>query len=200
MQIIDISRDIMTTEIYPGDPVPKMQLINRMDMGDECNLTAIYTGLHCGTHIDAPLHFLEDGAEINRFPLELFVGDCTVIEVPAGPITGEYVENKFPRSKPRLLVKSSGEAWFMESAAFSAVENGVKLLGTDALSVGTSGAQGGTHRAFLGADVALLEGLDLSEVEPGDYFLVAQPLKIKGAEASLTRAILIKDYIFWSGR
>lgn len=199
MQIIDISRDITHCELYPGDPEIRLEVVSTLAGGDSCNLSAIYTGLHNGTHADAPLHFIECGDSIEKADLSVFIGECQVIEVPEGPITGEYVNEKFPAGAERLLIKSQGKAWFMESAAEEVAFSGVKLIGTDALSVGTHGAQTGPHVAFLRENVAVLENLDLENVKPGKYFLLAQPIKIGGAEAAPVRAVLLADYVFWSG-
>ena len=87
----------------------------------------------------------------------------------------------------------------MENAAEEIAFSGVKLIGTDAMSVGTHGAQVGPHVALLRENVAILENLELEHVKPGKYFLLAQPLKIGGAEAAPARAVLLADYIFWSG-
>ena len=91
----------------------------------------------------------------------------------------------------RLIIKSGGEAYFTGDGAAYLAEKGVKLIGTDSNSVGIHGAQVAPHRAFLTAEVAVLENLDLDEVRPGKYFLSALPLKIGGAEAAPVRAVLI---------
>lgn len=199
MKIIDISRNIMDCGIYPGDPPVKFEAVRKIEDGSECNLGAIYTGLHNGTHVDAPLHFISHGKSIDRTDISAYIGECRVVEVPAGPITGEYVDNNFPLDCERILVKGHGLAWFLESAAQEIALSGVRLIGTDSMSVGTHGAQTEPHVAFLREDVAILENLYLEDVEPGKYFLMAQPLKIGGAEASPVRALLVSDYIFWSG-
>lgn len=199
MQIIDISKDITACELYPGDPEVKLEVVSNISNGDSCNLSAIYTGLHNGTHADAPLHFIEGAESIEKADLSVFIGECHVIEVPAGPVTGEYVNSYFPTDAKRLLIKSAGKAWFMESAAEEIAFSGVKLLGTDALSVGTQGNQVEPHVALLRENVAILENLELKNVKPGKYFLLAQPLKIGGAEAAPVRAVLLADFLFWSG-
>lgn len=199
MQIIDISKDITRCELYPGDPPVRLETVQTIADGCDCNLSAIYTGLHNGTHADAPLHFLDGGDSIDKADLRVFFGECHVIEVSAGAITGEYVNRCFPEKAERILVKSGGRAWFMESAAEELAFSGVRLIGTDALSVGTSGAQKETHCAFLRENVAILENLELENVKPGRYFLAAQPMKIGGAEAAPVRAVLLADYVFWSG-
>lgn len=197
MNIIDISRDILTAEVYPGDPEPRTQRYLKMEEGDDCNLTALYMCLHNATHIDAPNHFIEDGTTVEALELERFIGECTVIEVPEGPIHGAFVDENIREGCERILIKSGGKAYFSDSGAFALAALGVKLVGTDANSVGTHGAQIGPHRAFLGADIPLLEGLNLKDVAPGKYFLIAPPLSISGVEAAPTRALLISDYLFW---
>ncbi len=199
MQIIDISRDITRCEIYPGDPDVKLEVVSTLAGGDNCNLSAIYTGLHNGTHADAPLHFIDGGDSIDKADLSAYIGECHVVEVPEGPVTGEYVNEYFPSDAKRILVKGNGKAWFMESAAEELVFSGVRLIGTDSLSVGTHGCQTGPHVAFLREKAAILENLNLENVKPGKYFLLAQPLKIGGAEAAPVRAVLLADFIFWSG-
>ena len=198
MKIYDISVDTLNCEIYTGDPLPEAEALERIADGAECNVASLKMCVHTGTHMDAPLHFLEHGASIDAVPTEQCIGPCRVIEVPEGPITGEYVNRKFPRRCPRLLLKGGGKAWFMDSAAEEAAALGYKLIGTDALSVGTHGDQIKPHKAFSRRNIAILEGLDLSDVPPGDYFLLAAPVKLGGLEAAPVRALLIADYIFWS--
>lgn len=200
MKIIDISTDTLTTSVYPGDPEPRVQKIKSIEKGDDCNLSVLYSCVHTGTHCDAPLHFIEDGESIESGSLERFIGPCAVIQVREGPITGELVNNYFPHNCERLLIKGEGKAWFAESGAEEAAALGIKLIGTDANSVGTSGNQIKPHKAFLREDIAVLEGLDLSEVEPGKYFLISLPVKLSGLEAAPARAVLVKDYIFWGGK
>lgn len=198
MSIIDISRDIARCSVYPGDPPTEICAVQRLADGDECNLAKISMGLHNGTHADAPLHFVEDGISAEKLELDRFFGECAVIEVKPGPITGEYVESYFP-DEERILVKSMGRAWFLESAAAELALRGVRLIGTDAMSVGTKGAQTAPHRAFLTQNVAILESLKLDDVKPGRYFLSALPVKISAVEAAPVRAVLIDSYIFWGG-
>lgn len=198
MRIIDISRELMSAEVYPGDPEPRTQKFQQIAEGDECNLSALYMCLHNGTHIDSPNHFIDGGATAESLELKRFIGECTVIEVPEGAIHGAYVDEHIPSDCERLIIKGNGKAYFSDSGAFALASLGVRLVGTDSNSVGTHGAQVAPHRAFLGADIPLLEGLNLNDVKPGKYFLIAPPLNISGVEATPTRALLIEDYIFWS--
>ena len=118
--------------------------------------------------------------------------------IPPGVITGEYVNRYFPKKCSRLLIKGDSQSFFMESAAYEAVDTGICLIGTDADSVGKSGNQIKPHKAFLQNGVAILENLDLSKVEPGDYYLVALPVKMGAIDGAPVRAVLIDDYILWN--
>ncbi len=130
----------------------------------------------------------------------LFIGECVVCEAPPGPVTGEFAEENFPWSGcERLLIKGNGLSHLMESSAYYIAESGIKLVGTDAQTIGVHTSNAAVHRALLGAGIPIIEGLDLSEVEAGRYFLMAQPLKISGVEGAPLRAVLVKEHIFWSG-
>lgn len=201
MEIIDISRDLFKTPVYPGDPEGYVDPIKSIREGEQCNLNSIYTCLHTATHIDAPLHFIDGGKHIDSLPLENFIGECIVVEAPPGPMTGAFAEENIPwRDCERVLIKGNGLSYLMESSAYYLVDAGYKLIGTDSQTIGNHGTNQVIHKAILSADIPILEGLDLSDVQPGRYFLVAQPLKISGAEAAPCRALLIKDHLFWTGR
>ena len=177
-----------------------MDPVQSIRAGDRCNLNGFYTCLHTATHIDAPLHFLDGGKSIDNFLPELFIGECLVVEAPPGPITGAYAEEHFPfNGCERLLIKGNGLSYLMESSAYYIADSSIKVIGTDAPSIGNHGSNDVIHRALLSQDIPIIEGLDLSEVEPGRYFLMAQPLKISGVEAAPCRAVLVKNYLFWSG-
>ncbi len=201
MEIIDISRDLFKTPVYPGDPEGYVDPIKDIRAGDRYNLNSIYTCLHSATHIDAPLHFIEGGKSIDQFPQDIFIGECLVVEAPPGPITGAFAEDNFPwKSCERLLIKGNGLSYLMESSAYYVADSGIKLIGTDSQTIGNSTSNDVIHKAVLSADIPILEGLDLSNVEPGKYFLLAQPLKVSQVEAAPCRAVLIKDHLFWSGK
>ena len=198
MRLIDISRDITTADIYPGDPETVIERVKTIGEDSDCNLSAMFSCLHTGTHVDAPSHCLENGDDILSYDPEVFFGPCTVIEIKDSPITGEFIERNFPQNAQRLLIKGGGEVTFMGSSAEEASKLGLKLIGTDAQSVGIHFDQIKTHKAFLSSGTAILEGLDLSEVEPGNYFLIAFPLKISGVDGAPVRAFLADEYIFWT--
>lgn len=196
--VIDITKDLVTTPVYPGDPEPSLKVFSSIAKGDECNMALLQTALHCGTHVDAPLHFIRNGAQINAYDPSVFIGECKVIEVPPGRITGEYVDIHFPKGYKRVLIKCNGKSYFDKTGAEEVAYLGIKLIGTDSNSIGTAGDQTEPHKAFLGENVAILENLDLSRVKPGNYFLIAPPVKISGVEAAPARALLLDGYVFWT--
>lgn len=197
-KIIDISKDLITTEPYPGDPTPELAVFSSIAAGDMCNMARLNTTLHCGTHTDAPLHFIQGAKTVNSVPLENYIGECRVIEVDTDRITGDYVDKFFPKSEQRVLIKSGGKAYFDKTGAEEVAYYGYKLIGTDSSSIGSFEDQTGPHKAMLGEGVAVLENLELSGVTPGKYFLSALPIKICGAEAAPVRAVLFDGYVFWS--
>ncbi len=199
MKIIDISREILSCPVFPGDPEASFEMVRRIEDGSNFNLGKLEMCVHNGTHMDAPLHFLSDEKDITEIPHEAFFGPCVVVEANVEMITGAFVEEYFPRNAKRILVKSGGKAVFHESAASAIASLGYYLVGTDGMTVEPEGSDGRTHRMFLMDNIALLENLDLSNVKKGDYFLSAAPIKIKGAEAAPVRAFLVSDFIFWSG-
>ena len=161
-------------------------------------MAKLTTTLHCGTHLDAPLHFIPGGKTVNSVPLDSLIGECQVIEVDTDRITGDYVDRVFPRRTERILIKSGGKAYFDKTGAEELSYIGCKLIGTDNNSVGSAEDQQGPHRALLGEGVTVLENLDLSQVSPGKYLLLALPVKIAGVEAAPVRAVLLDGYVFWS--
>lgn len=198
MKIIDISNDLLTAEVFEGDPVPELTKLKEISLESYYSLSSINACLHNGTHVDAPSHFLPDGDTIEQYDLEKFIGPCRVIEVSSGIITGQLVEDCFPRDCKRILIKSRGKAFLHETAAEVLSYLGYELVGTDGTTVESPESNGTTHRSLLSKNIAILEGLNLEDVTNGEYFLIAPPAKICGAEASFTRALLVADYIFWS--
>ena len=149
MKIIDISRKFFSCDVYPGDPGPKAERLACIGEGGDCNITAVHASAHTGTHADAPLHFLSGGAAIDSMELDAFIGPCTVLQVPGGVITGEYVDKHFPKKCKRLLIKGGGRAFFMDSSAEELSGRGLMLIGTDSLSVGCAGNETAPHKAFM---------------------------------------------------
>jgi arylformamidase len=197
VEIFDVSvplREGMVT--YPGDPEVRLSRAASIGGGDVVNLTRIDFGLHSGTHVDAPVHFIDEAAGVDAIPLEALIGPCEVVEVP--DLSAESVVAA-PRAERLLFKTPNSELWardeFAEefarldgAAARVLVERGVRLVGVDYLSVGDEHA----HRALLEAGVVPFEGLDLRAVEPGGYELVCLPLRVVGADGAPARAVLIR--------
>lgn len=164
MKIIDISRELISASVYPGDPAPHREILRRMEQGDMCNLSAFYSGCHSATHLDAPLHFVEGGETIDQIPLERFYGPCTVVDA-VGLITGADIDRIIGSCQKKILFRGNGEAFLTQSAAFALSEAGVELVGTDAQSVAAAGDETAPHVGLLGAGIIALEGLDLTNAE-----------------------------------
>ncbi|MEE0957985.1 MAG: cyclase family protein [Ruminococcus sp.] len=191
MILHDISKDALTTAVPEGDPVTEVTRIKNMDEMDEYNLSGISMSAHCGTHIDAPLHFYEEGVSIDRLRLNTFYGKCTVVSVE-GILTGEDMEKLLPYCKRRLLIRGNGKTFLSHSAAIVLADSRLVLIGTDASSIAPPFDEAKPHRELARAGIAVLENLNLSNIEPGEYELCAFPLKLCGLEAAPCRAILLE--------
>lgn len=210
MKIFDISLTISPDlPIWPGDTPLELELVDSMDEGAHNNVSRLSTGVHIGTHVDAPHHFLNDGRTIEQLPLEVLTGPCYVIQLPDGveAITAEALDGmSLPGESTRILFGTSnsrfwsrGETEFQEDfvaitedGASWLVDRSVQLVGIDYLSVAPFGDSTPTHRVLLQAGVIVLEGLNLSAVPRGFYDLYCLPLKLYGAEGAPARAILIQ--------
>ena len=192
MIIYDISPDILSARLYGADTPPRLERVCDMGSGDEYNLSDLTMCLHTGAHIDAPLHFVEDGKSVDRLPLEKFIGKCTVASAN-GPVTAQWIERNMPWNCKKLLIKCGGNGYLMDNAVCEICRFDLDLVGIDALSIGGEENEASVHRELMYNDIAILEGVDLSKVEDGDYFLFAAPIKIGDAEAAPCRALLIKD-------
>ena len=175
----------------------------RTSRGDSANTSAVNMSVHAGTHLDAPFHFIDGGATIDQMPVESFIGPALVHEIDADRyITREHIESIPLQGDTKVLFKTRNSKLLHESdyvadfAAFSVeaaqelVHRGVRLVGLDYLSVAHADNQVPVHRAFLDHGVVLLEGIDLSNVSPGRYELMALPLRLRGADGAPCRAIL----------
>lgn len=189
MKILDISREMLSAKVYPGDPAPRLEPLCRIAYGDPCNTSALYACLHNGTHLDAPCHFVPDGADAASLTLEACVGECSVVAF-SGVLLGADMERLLPGLQPRILFK--GEVEISPSAAFVLADAGVLLVGVEASSVSSAPTTAAVHRQLLDTGMVLLEGLDLSQAEEGTYFLSAPPLKIAEADGSPVRALLFE--------
>lgn len=175
--------------------------------GEDANVTFLEVGSHTGTHIDAPLHFVDGGKTTEEIPLEKLVGPCQVLDFQGlEKITADDLQSKFANAKPaeKLLFKTdNSRLWdnpkhefYLDYCALTAdasqwcVDNGVHLVGIDYLSIQRYYDPIDTHVILLSNEVVIVENLDLREVEPGEYRLICLPLKIEGVEGTLARAVL----------
>lgn len=192
MKIHDISRELFSAPVYEGDPAPRLERLLRFEKGDGLNLSALYCCLHASTHVDAPFHFVDGGDTVDMLPLGLFFGKCTVMSFEGG-VVGSDIDRRVKSGCVRLLIKGGGGASLTQSAAFALADAGVKLVGIDAQSVALPEEAEAVHRELLTNGLAILEGLDLSGVADGDYFLAAAPVKIAGVDGAMCRAVLLED-------
>ncbi len=190
MILHDISRDTLTCPVYEGDPETTVTTLRSIDEG-ECNLSAISMCVHAGTHIDAPLHYSEDGSPIDDIRLRTFYGKCTVITVE-GILTGDDMERLLPYCKRRILFRGLGNTYLSQSAAIVLAESKVVLVGTDADSIAPPFDEARPHRELARAGIAVLENLNLEDIDDGEYDLCAFPVKLGGLEAAPCRAILFE--------
>ena len=181
----------LTSDVRAGDPVTESYLA--MDV-------------HCGTHVDAPLHHLADGDPVEAFPLEAFWGSCVVVDARGRDVIGEdIVTGSVPEEAERVLfLTDNSERVLLQQPAFDpgfvaldlaaatvlSERSRLKLVGNDYLSVQLFGASDEIHRVLLRAGIALLEGINLSGIAPGRYELAAFPVAVAGAEAAPVRAVL----------
>ena len=195
MKIYDISQEIFGCQVYPGDPTPQKRVLSSMEKGDLYNLTAFSMCAHNGTHIDAPFHFIKDGKTVDSIGLDTFIGMAYVAEhngiVSADDATEmlEKAKKQNSDAAKRILIK--GEAEVSAEAAKVFAESNILLLGNESQTVGPENAPMEVHLILLGAGVVLLEGIRLSEVSEGVYFLNAVPLNLSGSDGSPCRAVLI---------
>ncbi|MCD7723859.1 MAG: cyclase family protein [Clostridiales bacterium] len=191
MEIFDITPGIFSAPLYSGDPAPELKKICAVEDGCEYNLSSISMGSHTGAHIDAPLHFVENGKPVDALELEKFIGKCTVVSA-AGPITAQWVERNLPWNCRRLLIKCGGNGYLMNNAVYELCRFNLELIGIDSTSIASPDNESAVHRELMYNEIALLEGIELSSVKDGEYFLFAPPIKVTGAEAAPCRAVLIK--------
>ena len=191
--LIDITQELFSCHVYPGDPQPEMTRLQRIENGDVCNLTAFSMCAHNGTHVDAPFHFLQNGKTIGEMGLTPFVGNCYVAR-HEGDVTAADAQAILHRARnagadKRILI--GGKATVTADAARMFAEAGILLLGNESQTVGPENAPMEVHLILLGAQVVLLEGIVLTDVAEGAYFLSAAPLHLGGCDGAPCRAYLM---------
>lgn len=208
MEIFDVSVPIHPAmPVWPDDPSVVIERVSSMDAGAHDNVSRIGFGVHAGTHVDAPVHFIADGVGVDRVPLDALIGPALVVDatnidhhLDASAMDALAI----PEGTDRVLFKTTNsELWasdrfetgfvgITEDGAGWLVERGVRLVGIDYLSIAPYGESVPTHRALLGAGVAILEGTDLRGVQPGEYELMCAPLRIVDADGAPARALLVR--------
>src|SRR5262245_40516704 len=205
IQWIDISVPIYDGMVHwPGDPPIEVTHPLHLDRGDVATVSRLKLGAHTGTHVDAPAHFVRGAKGVDAMPLEATIGPARVIEIPENVV--EIGEKELSglgiRSGERILLKTSNSARCWNGDEFVAdfahitldganylARTGIRALGVDYLSVGRGELGPAIHRALLEKDIVIIEGLNLSEVAPGEYELVCLPLKIRDGDGAPARAL-----------
>jgi arylformamidase len=190
---------------YPGNQPFEFAPVKRIARGDSSNVSKLVMGTHTGTHVDAPKHFFDDKPGVEALPLDLLIGRARVIDVPVrGGITETHLAQAGLREDLRVLLRTPNSAlwnthdgfhedytYLTDSGARFLVEQGVKVVGVDYLSVEQFHKAGApAHHALLGGGVVVIEGLDLSEADAGAYEMYCLPLRIDAADGAPARVVL----------
>ncbi len=209
--IFDISIDISPDMVkWEGDSPVKIRQVMDIARGAPYNLSEMKMSVHTGTHMDAPRHFLPGGGLIEDFPLDLLIGEAQVVRIPdeAENIDAQVLEVAgLKKGIQRVLFKTcNSQFWktcpndFQEDfvslsldGADYLIDQGVKLVGIDYLSISPADDFRPVHSRLMEKNIAIIETLDLSKVDPGIYTLVCLPLKLKGVEGAPVRAVLMRD-------
>lgn len=206
MKIHDISMSIhKDMAVYKGRDFkrPIISVDSDFKTGASAYESRLEMNLHTGTHLDRPLHMIEGGETLDTFRLEQVVTDCKVFDLThvSDGISKEDLEDKDIQKDDFIILKTKNsfedilETDFIfvdKTGAAYLTEKGIKGVGIDSLGIERSQPNHETHKTLLGADIVILEGLELRDIEEGEYFLVAVPIKIAGVEAAPVRAILIE--------
>ena len=195
MKIYDISQELFSCVVFPGDPTPQRERISSMEEGALYNLTALSLCAHNGTHIDAPYHFIQSGKTVEQLPLSKTVGWAYVTQengllsaVDATRILTDAASAN-PEAAKRILL--GGSVTVSEDAARIFAEAEIDLLGNESQTVGPEETPMQVHLTLLSREVVLLEGIRLSKVPTGVYLLSAAPLSLAGSDGAPCRAILL---------
>ena len=182
---------------YPGDPTVTLERVVSIAEGGVCNLSRLDFGVHSGTHVDAPVHFVDGAPAAEALPLDVLIGPARVLDLTAAERLDAAAFDAVELA-PRVLLKTrNSELWardsfaedflaLTEDGARALIDGGVRLVGIDYLSIGDEAA----HQALLAAGVVAVESLDLREVEPGEYELICAPLKLVGSDGAPARVLL----------
>jgi arylformamidase len=199
---VPISNDL---PVYPGDPEIKITRTHSFEKGDSARVSHLSFNTHIGTHIDPPSHFVMDGKTLDHVPLDILIGPARVIDVGDVDSIGlATLERADLESVTRVIFKTANSRFWHESNEFRKdfvyletegaellVKRGIKLVGIDYLSIEKFNFDAPTtHWTLLANNIIIVEGLDLTEVPPGDYELICLPLKIKDGDGGPARVVL----------
>jgi arylformamidase len=203
---IDVSVPVHNKmHFWHGDPPPFVTMFAGTAKGDVCNVSVIHCSFHTGTHMDAPWHFLPEGKTLDDIPFDAVIGPCRVVEIKDKECVKPAELKKLKLKKgERILLKTlnSTVSWKKETfdkdfvyiskeGAQYLVDAGIQTIGIDYLSVGGFYKDGiETHHVLLGAEVWIIEGIDLSKVKPGNYDLICLPVKFAKADGAPARCLV----------
>lgn len=204
MKIYDVTIPISPSmHVYPGDPAVEVEKTSQLANGDVADVSFLRFGSHTGTHIDAPSHFIPGGMTVDQIPPNLLLGRVKVVEIPSVAISADVLKEFDFTGDMRILFKTRNSYLWNEptfvkdfvhltkDAAEHLVDNGIKVVGIDYLSVEKYNfTTPDVHRILLGAGTIIIEGLNLRDVEPGDYDLICLPMKIEGGDGAPARVVL----------
>jgi arylformamidase len=203
---LPVSNDL---PVWPGDPAINFYRVSDVNNGDVVTLSRLESGSHIGTHLDAPVHFIQNGNTVDKLDLNMLMGPCRVIDVGAADmIDAALLETlPIPVDATRLLFRTrNSDLWAQGDGDFHTdyvaidrsgaewlVKRGIRLVGVDYMSVAPYHATIPTHEVLLRAGVIAVENLNLAGVEPGDYHLICLPLKLKNGDGAPVRAVLMSS-------
>lgn len=189
MKLYDITKELFSSEVYPGDVSPTYLRTLKIAEGAPCNLTVLNMCVHNGTHIDAPYHFHDDGKTIEEMDLGKCVGKCSVVNFTKQP-DNFMMEEILKSCEKRLLLKGVIIVTLELARLFNQYQ--MELIGVEGQSVAPAETTAEVHLELLKNEVVLLEGICLGEVPAGNYLLSAAPIKLGGCEGAPCRALLIE--------
>lgn len=206
--MIDITRPILPNmTVWPGDESVLAERTASISQGDRVNISRVHMGVHTGTHVDAPLHFIDQGKSIDQLEISLFTGWVRVVDVRHVKSIGAELLRDLPGKKGEaVFFRTSYSEKTLEGpfdpdytslspeAAKVLLEQGVRVIGTDALSIEQYDTRDfPVHYALLGKEVLIVEGLSLKDVPAGRYRYVCMPLLIKGSDGAPARVFLFDE-------
>lgn len=208
MKLIDVSRPVFSEmTVWPGDESVLLERTSSIAQGSMANVSRVHMGVHTGTHIDAPLHYIDVGKSVDKLNTSLFTGNVLVVDIGQEKIIQPELVEKLPIGngeavffKTAFSGKTLSEAFDTEytglslEAAQFLIGKGVQVIGTDALSIENFYAKDfSVHRALLGNEILIVEGLNLRPVSPGKYQYICMPIFLQGADGAPARVMLIDN-------